>query len=207
MGSDNEFSRFRPHPWHGIKAGPNPPEVVTAYIEVTPTDEVKYELEKETGFLRVDRPQRTSAMPPTLYGFIPRTYCAERVAKLAHPHADVGDGDPLDICIVSERPIMRSDIMLTAHVVGGLQMIDDGEADDKIIAVLEGDLFWGGCQDVTELPDKLVERMSHYFSTYKLVPGTESPARIVRTYDKAHAMDVVRAACDDYQTHFGSTEV
>lgn len=203
MASDMQFFRWRPHPWHGVELGPKPPEVVTAYVEMTPFDAVKYELDKVTGYIRVDRPHRSSAQPPTLYGFIPRTYCAERVAELAKPHADKGDGDPLDICVVSERPITRADILLSARVVGGLQMIDGEEADDKIIAVLHNDLFWGSCTEVAELPDKLIERLSHYFSTYKLIPGSKSPAKIVRTYDRKHALEVIRAAEADYDDHFG----
>ena len=154
------FYRWRPHPWHGLEAGPEPPSIVTAYIEITPFDAVKYEVDKASGYLRVDRPQRTSAQPPTLYGFIPRTYCAGRVAELAKPDCDRGDGDPLDICVISERPITRADILLSARVVGGLRMIDDGEADDKIIAVLENDLVWGDVGDVAELPENLVERLN-----------------------------------------------
>ena len=94
---------------------------------------IKYELDKPTGYIKVDRPQQTSSSPPTLYGFIPRTYCAERVADLC-PSAVRGDGDPLDICVISERAIDRADITMTATVVGGLQMLDGDEADDKIIA-------------------------------------------------------------------------
>jgi len=135
------FQRFRPHPWHGLPSGPETPQVVTAYIELTPFDAVKYEMDKASGYLRVDRPQRGSAQPPALYGFIPRTYCAKRTADLAG--VENGDGDPLDICVFSERPITRSDIVLSARVVGGLQMLDKGEADDKIVAVLENDLVWG----------------------------------------------------------------
>ena len=120
-----------------------------------PSDTVKYELDKESGFLMVDRPQRTSATPPALYGFIPKTYCAEEVAKRCD--VTVADGDPLDICIYSERLINRADIILNARVVGGIQMIDGGEADDKIIAVLEGDNIWGG---VTDIIDSLQLRLS-----------------------------------------------
>ncbi len=108
---------------------------MTAYIEITPFDVIKYELDKPTGYIKVDRPQETSSSPPTLYGFIPRTYCAERVADLC-PSAVRGDGDPLDICVISERAIDRADITMTATVVGGLQMLDGDEADDKIIGVL-----------------------------------------------------------------------
>jgi len=194
--------RWRPHPWHGLEVGPSPPSVVTAYIEITPFDAVKYEIDKVTGYIRVDRPQRSSAQPPTLYGFIPRTYCASRVAKLAGSLAQRGDGDPLDICVISERPITRADIVLDARVLGGLKMIDGGEADDKIIAVLENDLFWGAIESLAELPDKLVERLSHYFSTYKLVPERESPAAIAEVYSRSHAAAVIEAAIEDYKEAF-----
>lgn len=200
------FFRWRPHPWHGLEAGPDAPRVVTAYVEITPYDSVKYELDKVTGYTRVDRPQRSSSHPPTPYGFIPRTYCAERVAALSGPEAEVGDGDPLDICVISERRIDRADITLDARVVGGLQMIDNGEADDKIVAVLKNDLFWGEVEDLDDLPDKLIERLSHYFSTYKLVPGGESEASIARTYGREHAEDVVKAAQADYQDEFVGPE-
>jgi inorganic pyrophosphatase len=196
------FYRWRPHPWHGLEVGPEAPSVVTAYIEITPFDAVKYELDKVTGYTRVDRPQRSSSHPPTLYGFIPRTYCAERVEALSGPEAVRGDGDPLDICVVSERPIERADITLSARVVGGLQMIDNGEADDKIVAVLQNDLFWGGVRDLDDLPSKLIERLTHYFSTYKLVPGSGSDASIARTYGREHAERVVEAARADYADEF-----
>lgn len=135
-------SLFRPHPWHGLEVGPDPPEVLNAYVEITPFDLMKYEIDKVSGYLRVDRPQRSSAQPPALYGFIPRTYCAERVRRLA-PGTRRGDGDPLDVCVLSERAIAGNEIIVRARVIGGLQMIDAGEADDKILGVLENDYVWG----------------------------------------------------------------
>lgn len=198
------FYRWRPHPWHGLEVGPDPPHVVTAYIEITPFDSVKYELDKTSGYVRVDRPQRSSAQPPTLYGFVPRTFCGERVAALAPGDVRRADGDPLDICVVSERPITRADILLTARVVGGLAMIDGGEADDKLVAVLQNDHFWGAAVDIDGLPPALVERLTHYFATYKLVPGAASTAEIARVYDCAHAAQVVEAAMADYEEHFGT---
>ena len=84
-------THFRPHPWHGLEVGPEPPEILNAFIEITPFDLMKYEIDKVSGYLRVDRPQRSSAQHPTLYGFVPRTYCDERVRKLA-PGAKRGDG-------------------------------------------------------------------------------------------------------------------
>src|SRR5512142_2208465 len=136
------FYRWRPHPWHGLETGPNAPEVVHAFIEITPFDGIKYEVDKTTGYLRVDRPQRSSSLPPSLYGFIPRTYCGARVGALSSV-TKKGDGDPLDICVLSERPITRSEVILTARIVGGIHMVDHGEADDKIVAVLHNATFWG----------------------------------------------------------------
>ena len=166
----NPVFQFRPHPWHGLEVGPEPPNVLNAYIEITPFDLMKYEVDKVSGYLRVDRPQRTSAQHPALYGFIPRTYCAERVCKLA-PGSTRGDGDPLDVCVLSERAITRNEIIVRCRVIGGLQMIDRGEADDKIIAILEGDYVWGEARGLSDVPAVLIERLQHYFATYKMVPG------------------------------------
>jgi inorganic pyrophosphatase len=192
---------WRPHPWHGLDVGEDPPRVVSAYVEITPFDLVKYEVDKRTGYLRVDRPQRTSASPPTLYGFIPRTYCAARVAALS-PGSKRGDGDPLDVCVVSERPIARAEVILSARVVGGFQMVDAGDADDKIIAVLVSDAIWGEATRIGELPAALVERLRHYFLTYKLVPGEPPRVAIDRVYDADHAQRVVEAAMADYSELF-----
>jgi len=195
------ISHFRPHPWHGLEAGPEPPEVLNAYIEITPFDMMKYEIDKVSGYLRVDRPLRSSAQHPALYGFVPRTYCGERVAKLA-PASRRGDGDPLDICVLSERAIARTEVIIRSRVIGGLQMIDRGEADDKLISVLDGDYMWGAARDVTDVPSVLVERLEHYFLTYKLVPGQRAVARITSIYGRTHALKVVRAAMDDYDAKF-----
>ena len=205
MTSPLPFYRWRPHPWHGLDSGPNAPKVVNAYIEITPFDTIKYEIDKATGYLRVDRPQRGSAQPPTLYGFVPRTYCGRRVAELSAPGVDRADGDPIDICVISERAITRSEIVLSARVVGGIQMIDDGEADDKIVAVLESDLFWGPTDELAALPEALIERLTHYFSTYKLRPGASSMVDINGTYGREHAEKVVLASMEDYKEAYGET--
>jgi inorganic pyrophosphatase len=199
---DHDFSRWRPHPWHGLDIGPNAPRVVIAYIEITPFDMIKYEIDKVSGYLMVDRPQRSTSHPPALYGFIPRTYCGPRVARLA-PGCDRGDGDPLDICVVSERPIERNEVLLRARVIGGLKLIDRGEADDKIIAVLEGDFLWDHVKDISQLAPVLVERVEHYFSTYKLVPGEPNNIVVSGKYGYEHAKLVIEAACQDYLEAFG----
>lgn len=196
------FFRWRPHPWHGLDIGPEPPSLVHAYIEITPIDLMKYELDKTTGYLRVDRPQRTSSIPPSLYGIIPRTYCGRRVCSLM-PDTKKGDEDPLDICVLSERPITHSEVLLNARVVGGLPMNDAGEADDKIIAVLENDTAWADIKDISELPQTIVERLRHYFNTYKLFPGEESKVFIDKAYDHQHAERVIEAAIMDYEEEYG----
>lgn len=195
------ISLFRPHPWHGLDIGPDAPAVVNAYIEITPFDLMKYEVDKASGYLRIDRPQRTSAQPPALYGFVPRTYCGAAVARLSRSSRR-GDGDPLDICVLSERPVTRNEIILRARVIGGLQMADGGEADDKIVAVLDGDFVWGHARALSEVPKIHIERLQHYFLTYKLVPGEKNRVRIARVYGRTHALAVIRAALRDYAAKF-----
>jgi inorganic pyrophosphatase len=202
MKFPDPFYQWRPHPWHGLDVGPSPPEIVTAYIEITPFDVVKYEVDKRTGYMKVDRPQRGSSSPPELYGLIPRTYCATRVAELS-PETDRADGDPLDICVVSERPIDHGEIMLDARVVGGIRMLDNDEADDKIVAVLMGDAVWSAVRDLEDLPEALVDRLVHYFLTYKVMPGEESRVSVPEVYSRDHAFAVVDAAMADYQETFG----
>lgn len=196
------FYRWRPHPWHGLEVGPRPPEVVHAYIELTPFDLVKYEVDKETGYLRVDRPQRTNSLPPTLYGFVPRTYCGTRVGALSE--TGVGDGDPLDICVLCERPINRAEILLNARPVGVMRMLDSGEADDKIVAVLSNDPLWANTTDIRDVPSVLVERLRHYFMTYKLLPGKENTVSIDLVEGAKQAKKIIQAAMADYEEEFGS---
>jgi inorganic pyrophosphatase len=196
------FYRWRPHPWHGLEVGANPPSLVHAYIEITPFDHVKYEIDKKTGYLRVDRPQRTSSHPPTLYGFVPRTYCGHRIKELS-PKSTRGDGDPMDICVLTERYVDKAEVILNARVIGGLQMVDGGEADDKIIAVLDNDEFYGEIQDISELPGVLVERMRHYFLTYKLVPGKDNKVSIDEIYGREQAEKVIKASMEDYIDEYG----
>ncbi|MBU0496066.1 MAG: inorganic pyrophosphatase [Chloroflexi bacterium] len=202
MSFPQPFYRWRPHPWHGLDVGPNPPRIVHAYIEITPFDLVKYEIDKVTGYIRVDRPQRTSSQPPTLYGFIPRTYCGQHVHQLS-PKSERGDGDPLDICVISERPLARAEVILTARVIGGIQAIDGGEADDKIVAVLDNDEFWQDTQDIADLPAILIERLQHYFTTYKMMHGRGSQMVIEQVYDAQYALQVVSAAITDYGETYG----
>jgi inorganic pyrophosphatase len=176
--------------------------VVEAFIEITPFDLIKFEVDKVTGYLRVDRPQRGSSQPPALYGFVPQTYCGRRVSELS-PKAKRGDGDPLDICVITERPIARSEIILKAKVVGGLQVVDGDEADDKIISVMANDNVWSHINEVTELPQAIVERLHHYFATYKNMPDKKTILTIEGMYGSEHARSVVQASLDDYDDEYG----
>jgi len=153
--------------------------------------------------MRVDRPQRSSSLPPSLYGFIPRTYCGDRVGALSS-QTKIGDGDPLDICVLSERPIDRSEVILSARVVGGLHMIDEGEADDKIISVLSNDQYYKDIEEVTDLPEIIIERLRHYFGTYKMIPGQKLDVNVERVYGKDEAAKVIKAAMEDYDDMFGN---
>lgn len=198
--SGEPHQRFRPHPWHGLSVGPQPPDLVNAFVEITPFDLVKYEVDKVSGFLRVDRPQRSSSTPPTLYGFIPRTLCGDGVAKVAG--LQHGDGDPLDICVLSERPIARAEVILDVRVLGGLLMEDDGEADDKIVAVLKDDAIWSEARDITDLPKRLIERLQHYFLTYKMQPGEKPTVKVQQIYGVQRARQVVEAAIADYRAAY-----
>ncbi len=195
------FDRFRPHPWHGVKTGKNPPLLINAYIEITPSDSIKYEIDKESGYLKVDRPQLTSSLPPALYGFIPQTYCAETVASLSQS-AKTGDGDPLDICVLSERPITKSEIIIPARVVGGLRLIDRNEADDKIIAVVESDPYWQDTKDISDISEVILSRLAHYFLTYKLKPGEAPKTKIEMQYGRNEAEKVILASLKDYKKYF-----
>lgn len=209
-----QIHSFQAHPWHGISPGDNAPEIVTAYIEIVPTDSVKYELDKPTGILRLDRPQRFSSQCPTLYGFIPQTYCAELVGKRCAERTGnkniQGDGDPLDICVLTEKVIHSSALLVHAVPVGGFRMVDGNEADDKIIAVLESDLVFGAVQHVAQLPAALLERLKHYFLTYKQIPSqagdqlvAKREVQIVEMYDSIEAQEVIMRSMKDYQRHFG----
>src|ERR671939_681544 len=162
---------FQAHPWHGIPPCDGPPETVNAYIEIVPTDAVKYELDKPSGHLRVDRPQRFSSLCPTLYGFIPQTFCGDLVGELCCRRVNVqgikGDGDPMDICVLTEKAFTHGDFFVRAAPIGGMRMIDGTEADDKIIAVLESDVAYGHFKDIDDCPKVLIDRLRHYFLSYK----------------------------------------
>lgn len=200
---------FQAHPWHGVTSGPKTPELVNAYIEIVPIDAVKYELDKASGHLRVDRPQRFSSMSPTLYGFIPQTYCGRGVAELCEQRTGrigiEGDKDPMDICVLSEKAFAHGSFFLHARPIGGLRMIDGNQADDKIIAVLEADLAFGNIKEIEDVPQGLIDRLKHYFLSYKQLPNErEKKVEIIDVYDRVEALDVITRSLHDYEKEFSS---
>lgn len=202
---------FQSHPWHGVPIGENAPDRVTAYVEMVPTDTVKYELEKVSGLLKLDRPQQYSNICPALYGFLPQTYCGQQIGKFCSSKTGrpdiIGDGDPLDICILTEREISHGNILVDAIPIGGLRLIDGTEADDKIIAVLHGDAAYGHWRDLAEVPTPILERLRHYFLTYKNPPGTrEDVCELLGVYGRDEAHEVIHTSQQDYEAHFAGIE-
>ena len=203
---------FKPHPWHGIPAGDSVPDLLNAYIEIVPTDTVKYEIDKHSGHLKVDRPQKYSNHCPSIYGFIPQSYCGQSIGdycgKRTGRQGIMGDGDPLDICVLSERSISHGDIILKVIPIGGLRTIDGNQADDKIIAVLRNDAVYGQWQDISDCPKSLVDRLLHYFLTYKDLPAsTSSCVEITDVYSRAEAAQVINAGLMDYKSEFGDPDI
>ena len=203
--------RYKSHPWHGINIGDKAPELVTSFIEVIPSDTVKYEVDKTTGYLKIDRPQKFSNIVPALYGFIPQTYCKDSVAKYCMEKTGreniVGDDDPLDICVLTEREVTHGNIIVNAIPIGGFRMIDGGEADDKIIAVLNNDEMYSEWKDISDIPKTILDRLKHYFLTYKQLPGEEDQrCEIPHIYGREEAHEVIRRSYEDYQEAYGNLE-
>ncbi len=201
------FRTNKAHPWHGVPVGDNAPGEVTVFVEIVPRHTVKYEVDKETGYLKIDRPQQYSNVVPANYGFIPQTYCSEAVAGLARSQTEIsitgGDTDPLDILVLSEHHIPRGDIILKAIPIGGFCLIDDSEADDKIIAVLKGDKVFEQYREIAQLPKGILERFEHYFLTYKSLPDAPNVCEIAYSYGREQSYEVINAAITDYADLLG----
>ena len=201
---------YKPHPWHGISPGEEVPQELQCFVEVVPSDTVKYEIDKVSGYLKLDRPQKYSSICPALYGFVPQTLCAEPTAALASERTGrelEGDGDPLDICILTDRPIGHGNILVTCIPIGGLRMLDQNEADDKIIAVLKNDATYGSMTEVDQVPAAIIDRLRHYFLTYKQHPDSQSVAcEITHVYGREEAHAVINRSVEDYKLRFDGIE-
>ena len=202
--------RYKSHPWHGVDIGREAPDIVTTFIEMVPTDTVKYEIDKVTGYLRLDRPQKYSNVVPALYGFVPQTFSAQKVAQYCMEKTGRenirGDGDPIDICVLTEKEITHGDILVRARPIGGFRMIDGDESDDKIIAVLHNDTVYGHFQDISDIPELVIDRLKHYFLTYKDLPGQERNVEITHTFGIDEAHEIIRRSMEDYHHKFDPLE-
>ena len=205
--SQRTFQKLLAHPWHGISTGEQAPGIINVYVEIVPTDTVKYEIDKGSGHLKLDRPQKFSNFCPAPYGFVPSTYCGDEVAALGMAKTGrtgvVGDGDPLDICVLTEHTINQGGILLRARPLGGLRLYDGSEADDKIVAALVDDPAYGDFGDISQVPTAILDRLRHYFLTYKdLPPPIGSPisrrCEITHVYGADEARAVIVAAQADY---------
>ena len=202
---------FQAHPWHGVAAHATVEGEFNAFIEIVPTDTVKYELDKYSGHLRIDRPQSFSSMCPTLYGFIPQTYCGASLGKRCEERTGIvginGAGDALDICVLTEKVIAHGNLFVNARPIGGMRMIDGNEADDKIIAVLDADIAYGHMRDISDCPAGVIDRLRHYFLSYKQRPD-EAPRKvaIAEVYGRDEAYEVIACSVADYRDSYGAPE-
>ncbi|MET3877452.1 inorganic diphosphatase [Chitinophaga sp. OAE865] len=173
------------NPWHSVSPGSEVPNVVNAIIEIPKGCRAKYELDKESGLLKLDRVLYSSVYYPANYGFIPQSYC--------------DDHDPLDILVISQIECVPMCI-IDAKIIGVMQMIDGGEADDKIIAVAANDMSVNHINDITELPPHFIDEMRHFFEEYKKL---EKKTVVVEEFqNKEKAKQIILQSFEDYRKIF-----
>jgi len=178
---------YATNPWHSIPTGRLTPEFVTGIIEISKGSRAKYELDKASGLLKMDRVLYSSVYYPANYGFIPQTYCDDR--------------DPLDILVLSQIDIVPM-CLVPAKVIGVMRMIDGGEADDKIIAVAEGDMSVEHINDISELPVHFFRELETFFEDYKKL---ENKTVVIEEFQsKFIALQIVEKSINDYKLHISS---
>ncbi len=173
------------HPWHDISIGNDAPKEVTAIIEIPNGSKTKYELDKDSGFLKLDRVLYSSMHYPANYGFIPKTYC--------------DDGDPLDILVISQSN-MQPMCLVEAKVVGAMKMIDGGEMDDKIIAVAARDMRFQDVDDLNDLNEHYLREIKSFFEDYKKLE--EKSVEIKEFLGKDAALQIVEDSIKMYNDKF-----
>lgn len=175
------------NPWHKAKPGKHAPEEVNGIIEIPQNTRAKYELDKETGLLLMDRVIYSAMHYPANYGFIPQTYC--------------DDKDPLDIMILSQITVVPMCIV-QARVIGVMRMLDDGEADDKIIGVASNDMSVNHIKDISELPEHFLRELKNFFEDYKKLEN--KTVRVEDFQDSKTAQKIVIKSMDDYKAYIES---
>jgi inorganic pyrophosphatase len=171
--------------WHNLNAGDNIPEIITAIIEIPKDSKAKFELDKESGLIKLDRVLKTPMGYPANYGFIPQTYCEDK--------------DPLDVFVICSQNL-PSGVMVSARVVGVIKMIDGGEQDDKIIAIAEDDAFYANINDLTDLPEIVIGEMRVFLEDYKKLQ--KKVVEVTDILPKSDAQRIVLEAVDLYKKSF-----
>lgn len=174
------------NPWKEINEKRVSPDEFIAYIEISKGSKNKYELDKETGLLRLDRILYTSTQYPHNYGFIPHTYAE--------------DNDPLDVLLITSEPIIPM-TLVKGKPIGMIDMIDQGLRDAKILAVCPDDPFYKNFNDVHELPEHIVQEITYFFETYKVLEGKET--RVPGLRDREDAKQIIKEAIERYNKKFG----
>ena len=174
------------HPWHGVSAGESSPRIVNAVIEIPQGSRQKYEIDKSSGLLKLDRVIYSSFYYPVNYGFIPQTYG--------------DDKDPLDILVISSLSIQPL-CLVQAKVIGVMQMIDGGDADDKIIAVANNDPGVNYINNIEEMPKHFFSELRQFFEEYKKLEN--KTVSVNEFQDKAMALKIIEEAILFYKDNFG----
>jgi inorganic pyrophosphatase len=177
---------YRSHPWHDIPAGKNAPEIVNCVIEIPKGSKGKYELDKESGLLILDRVLFSSVHYPANYGFIPQTYC--------------DDHDPLDILVICSIDVFPL-CLLEAKVVGAMEMIDEKEKDAKIIAVAKNDMSVNYINNLSELPPHTLVELKRFFLDYKQLEHKN--VTVEQFLDKDKAYEIINESIDFYKRTIG----
>jgi len=173
------------HPWHGVPPGDQAPRIVNAVIEIPQGSRAKYEIDKDSGLLKLDRIIYSSFYYPCNYGFIPQTYG--------------DDKDPLDILVITSLPVQAMCLM-QAKVIGVMQMIDSGDADDKIIAVAQNDPSVNHYNNIEEIPPHFFEELRHFFEEYKKLENKS--VQVNEFGDKAKALGIIEDSFQQYKDNF-----
>lgn len=174
------------HPWHGVPLGDKVPEVINAIVEIPKDSMIKYEIDKDTGMLKLDRILHSAVHYPGDYGFIPKT--------LWH------DNDPLDIMILTSRPVYPL-TLAQVRVIGVIRVEDGGERDDKILAVYDCDPRWAEFEDIKDIPAHTIKELKHFYETYKQLEG--KTCKILEFLDKEAAYEDIRIGQELYIKEFG----
>lgn len=173
------------HPWHDVQIGYKAPAIANAIIEIPKGSKAKYEIDKETGFVKLDRVLFSSVHYPANYGFLPRTYW--------------GDGDPLDILVISQVDLIPGSIC-ESKIIGAMQMVDGNDDDDKLISVAANDPAYNFLNDVSELPKHVLDEIRNFFETYKRLENKTVVVHNILNAHKAHEM--VLQGLEGYKNHF-----